>query len=308
MKKLDLKLGYSCNNNCLFCAVGSKRERPDKSTVELKADLEKAFGNGAKGVVFTGGEPTIRPDLAELIKYAKEIGFEDLFIQSNGCNFKDLELCKKLIVAGTTEFGPSLHGPNAKIHDSLTGREGSFEETVQGIKNLNELSQKVVTNSVVTKQNFYLLPELVEMLVSLNVDHAQLAFVHPMGNAWKNFETVVPSFSEAMPFIYRAIEVSKQFGLPLMVEAVPFCLMQGFERFSSEQYIPETEIREPGSVVEKFSIVRKEKAKKKGENCSLCKYFLVCEGPWKEYPEKKGFLEFVPVEGKKIENLKDLYC
>ena len=307
-KWLDLKLGYSCNNNCLFCPVAGKRARGDKALEELKSDLEKGFANRARGVVFTGGEPTVRPELPELVDYAKGLGFDYLLIQSNGRNFKDLKLCKRLVEAGVSEFGPSVHGPNARIHDSLTRGKGSFGETIHGMKNLAELGQSMVTNSVVSKQNFRLLPELVEMLASLNVKQAQLAFVHPMGNAWKNFEKVVPGFSEAMPFIYKAIEVSKQLGLPIMVEAVPYCLMQGYEKFVSEQYIPETEIREPGSVVERFSVVRKEEGKRKGEKCSACRYFAVCEGPWKEYPEKKGFSEFVPVQGKRVESLEDLYC
>lgn len=307
-KRLDLKVGYKCNNNCMFCVIAEKREQGNKTTEEIKKDLKLARKSGTAQIVFTGGEPTIRPDLIELVKYAKEIGFEEIQIQSNGRMFCYMDFCKKLVNAGVTEFGPALHGADAKTHDSLTKSPGSFEQTIQGIKNLVGLNQKVIMNSVITKQNFRQLPKIVELFANLKVHQAQLAFVHPMGNAGKEFDKIVPSFKEAMPYIYKAIEKAKNKGLRLMVEAVPLCLMQGYEQFSSEQYIPETEIREIEGFTPNFTKARKEEGKRKGPKCRECRYFLVCEGPWKEYPEKKGFSEFIPVKGKKIKSLKELAC
>ncbi len=309
VKRLDLKLGYSCNNSCLFCAVGEKRKLlPDKSEKELRRDLEAGRKNKADEVVFTGGEPTLRKELVGLVKHAKDLGYKAILVQSNGRRFSDKGVCKRLVKAGVTEFCPSLHGPTAGIHDFLTTKQGSFGQTLQGIKNLVLLEQHVVTNSVITKQNFRLLPELTGLLVSLKVNYSQLAFVHPMGNAWKNFEKVVPSYEEAMPFVYKSIEIAKQARLPFMIEAAPYCVMQGYERFVSETFIPETEIREPANVIHNFSRVRKEEAKAKSKKCSACRYNLVCEGPWKEYPAKKGFSGFEPVPGKKIKSLKEMQC
>jgi len=305
-KRVDLKLGYLCNNNCLFCVVADKKKLGDKSTGEAMGDLRLARKNNAAQVVFTGGEPTIRRDLPELVRYARKLGFTEVQVQSNGRMFCYKDFCRKMIDAGVTEFGPSLHGPNAEIHDSLTRSPGSFWQTVEGIKNLKGLGQKVVTNSVVTKQNYRHLPQLTCLLAGLGVDQAQLAFVHPLGNAGKSFNAVVPAFKEAVPYIRRSVEIAEKRGLRFMVEAVPYCLMRGLEEFVSEQYIPETEIREIGCYTENFSKVRKEEGKKKGPLCGQCRYFLVCEGPWKEYPQKMGFGEFKPVKGKRIRRLEEL--
>jgi MoaA/NifB/PqqE/SkfB family radical SAM enzyme len=168
------------------------------------------------------------------------------------------------------------------------------------------MKQKVITNSVIVKKNFRQLPEMVELFAKLGVAQAQLAFVHPMGNAQENFEWIVPSFTEAVPFIHNAVVKAKELGFKLMVEAVPLCLMQGFEEFCSEQYIPETEIREVNGFTPSFTSARKEEGKKKGPDCRKCRYFNVCEGPWKEYPERMGFSEFRPVKGKKIKSLAEL--
>lgn len=97
MKTLDLKVGFSCNNNCRFCVQGNKRKKyGDKSTAELKKLLRK----GAKGhdrLILTGGEPTIREDLPELVGFAKEIGFKQIQIQTNGRRFAYRDFCEELI-------------------------------------------------------------------------------------------------------------------------------------------------------------------------------------------------------------------
>jgi len=73
-------------------------------------------------------------------------------------NYRDF--CLKTIAAGANEFSPALHGHKASVHDGLTKVPGSFKETVAGIRNLKNLGQKVMTNSVITSKNFSYLPEL----------------------------------------------------------------------------------------------------------------------------------------------------
>jgi MoaA/NifB/PqqE/SkfB family radical SAM enzyme len=72
-------------------------------------------------VVFTGGEPTVHPNLLECIEYAKAVGYQEIQIQSNGRNFSDIVYLQKLINAGVTEFSPSIHGFHSKTHDALVG-------------------------------------------------------------------------------------------------------------------------------------------------------------------------------------------
>ena len=84
-----------------------------------------------------------------------------------------------------------------------------------------------------------------------------------------------------------------------MAEALTPCTMEGYEQYLSEGFIPPTEIRDFGSVVPDFAKVRKNEGKAKFPQCRLCKYDDVCEGQWKEYPEKFGSEEFVPVKGEK---------
>jgi MoaA/NifB/PqqE/SkfB family radical SAM enzyme len=294
-KRVDIKVGFGCNNNCAFCVQAHKRGLGDRTTEQVVSDLKQAVGTGCSGVVFTGGEPTIRKDILELVGRAKELGFKTIQIQTNGRMLAYKNFCEKLVAAGVNEFSPAVHGHIAALHDFLTGSPGSFSQVVQGIRNIKALRQTVITNTVVVKPNYRNLPEIARLLVSLGVDQFQFAFVHPVGNAYKNFDSVVPRISMAAPFIHRALKVGIDAGRVVMAEAMPYCLMKGYEDYVSERFIPPTEIRDADITIPDYGKVRKAEGKAKFPQCRKCKYDAVCEGPWKEYPEKRGNDEFQPV-------------
>ena len=308
MKKLDLKVGFSCNNNCVFCAQAHRRNQTDNSFDELVQEMEEGFSDGCNQIVFTGGEPTVRDDIIDLVETADSIGFEHIQIQSNGRMFYYKEFCKKIIEAGATEFSPAIHGHTAEIHEAGTRAKGSFKQTYNGIKNLVELDQYVLTNTVINKFNYEHLPEIADMLLDLGVSQIQFAFVHPCGNAWKNFKKVVPRKSDAEPYIHEALDRIEEDDqdIRVMVEAYPYCFMEGYEDRVSQLYIPPGEIRGQEEIVEDFETVRQEADKVKAPKCRDCRFFKVCEGPWKEYPQVYGFDEFEPVEGEEVESKEDV--
>ena len=295
-KRLDLKVGFSCNNSCRFCAQGHNRSLGDKTTSRLKSEMKKHRKN-TRDIVFTGGEPTIRSDITELVSYARELGFETIQIQSNGRRFFYKEFCKEMIEAGANEFALALHGYIPQLHDFLTRSKGSFMQTVTGIKNLKKLKQGVVTNTVVTKPNYRHIPEIANLLVRLEVDQFQFAFVHPVGNTYKYFDSIVPRISLAAPFMHAGLKIGINAGKSVMAEAMPFCLMKGYEKYVSELIVPKTEVVEMSLVINDYDTARKGFAKTKFPQCKRCVHFDICEGPWKEYPEKRGSSEFIPVEG-----------
>jgi len=171
------------------------------------------------------------------------------------------------------------------------------------------MEQYIISNSVITRFNYKILPQLVEFLLGLGVSQFQLAFVHPVGNALTNFDVVVPRKTDVKPFVHKALDIAKEHGIQkdmMMVEAYPFCFMQGYEEFCSELCIPQTEIRDSKMVVLEFDKWRKEKGKSKFSQCKDCRFDLICEGSWKEYSDKFGSGEFIPVAAHKINDYKIL--
>ena len=294
-KRVDIKTGYLCNNNCLFCVQAHNKKYANKSYDEIISSLKTAKNDGCSGVVFTGGEFTLRKDCLKLVYTAKKMGFEVIQIQSNGRMFSDINFCKQIIRAGANEFSPALHGHIKEIHDYLTYSPGAYDDTVKGIINLKSLNQYIILNSVILKPNYRYAPNIAKLFVKLKVDQFQYAFVHAMGSSWDNFEEMVPFKSLAMPYIKKGIDIAVKNGIRVMVEAVPFCLMEGYEDYVSELYIPATRIEEKDRVIEDFK-KSKELAKVKFKQCKECKYDSICEGPWKEYPDKFGDDEFIPVK------------
>ncbi|MBU1102910.1 radical SAM protein [Patescibacteria group bacterium] len=295
MKKADIKTGFLCNNNCRFCVQGDEKKKyGNRSTPEIKKILKEA-ARDCQTIVFTGGEPTIRGDIVELIKYAKGLKFKTIQIQSNGRMFASRDFCQKIIKADANEFALALHGHIPQLHDYLTGSPGSFQQTCLGIKNLKSLGQPILMNTVVVKSNYRHLPEIAKLLVGLEVEQFQFAFVHALGSAWQNFDSAVPRLSLVIPYLKKALNIGRHFKKKVMTEAIPYCFLAGYEDCVSEKIMPPMKIFELDYVISDFTEARVKKGKLKGPNCPKCKYFKICEGPWKEYPQKFGWEEFVPV-------------
>jgi len=295
--RVDVKLGWSCNNRCRFCVQGDKRQRfADRATEDAKRLLDEAR-EAADELVLTGGEVTLREDLIDLVRHARSLGFHVIQVQTNGRRLADEALCDALMQAGVTEFSPALHGPRPEVHDELTRAPGSFKQTVRGILNVKRRGGRVVTNTVVTRSSYRLLAELGRLLVRLGVDQYQLAFPHPLGTAERHFAAVVPRLSLAAPYFRAGLDPGIEAGRRVMTEAVPLCFLgEGYRRYAAERIMPRTRIFDAESVLPDYAAYRVVEGKAKGPPCEVCRLREECEGPWREYPEHFGWSEFCAVD------------
>jgi MoaA/NifB/PqqE/SkfB family radical SAM enzyme len=293
-----LDLGPSCNSNCIFCFVA--KERADMTTREAMVQLSSSRSSGASEVVLTGGEPTIRKDIFEIISCAKSLGYRLIQLQTNARMLSYPEFAERLIKAGVNEVVPAIHGHTAKVHDYLVRSKGAFVQAIKGIKNVVDKGVYILTDTVIVKQNYKFLPDITKFLYDLGVDQVQLSFVHPLENALRNFDVVVPRISAVQEPLRSSIDIAHELGKPLTVEGVPFCFLRGAESHAVETHLPQTEVRDREHTDEDLAKIRKNEEKTKGPRCRNCKYNPICEGIWKEYAEKFGFEELVPVVGEPI--------
>ena len=302
--KVYMRLGYSCNNNCLFCVQGNKGRLFNKPTHEVKAEL-KAIRKKTSGVVLTGGEPTLRKDIIEIVSHARDLGFTLIQVQTNGRMFRYPDFCRRIVMAGANEFGVSLHSHKHEIHDDLVSCKGAFKETVKGIRNLKKIKQVVITNSVITKQNYMFCSELAEFLCDLNVNLFQLAFPHPHGNALEHFDSVVPRLTEVNGHVCNALSVGMKMGVKSRVEGIPYCLIKGYEKHDGNFFIPPKNVLSVKNIndAKRNDKVNFVKAKK----CRNCRYYMICDGIYKEYADRNGFSEINPVNGKKIKSPYEIF-
>lgn len=300
-KKLTLILGYSCNNNCRFCYSGDKKNLGFMNTEYAKGEMKKGIERGCSIVDFIGGEPTIRNDLVEMISFAKKTGYRTISITTNGRMLSYKKYAQKLIDVGLNSVVFSIHGHTRKLHDFLTRVNGSYEELVMGMKNVKSINPAIYicTNTTINRYNYRHLPEIAENNIMLGADGCEFVFVHPRGNALKNFEEIVPTLTELAPFIPKTLAVGEKHRIGHFVfRYLPLCYITGFEKnlseFEARKRLKEQHV---GPEFEDLNVEegRKTVGRVKGEMCKGCRYDEICEGVFKEYAEKIGFEELKPV-------------
>jgi MoaA/NifB/PqqE/SkfB family radical SAM enzyme len=196
--------GFSCNNRCAFCL--DRQLAPavaDKSASRLRQELARARRAGADSLDLLGGEPTLRGDLPDLVRYARGLGFRRVLITTNGRMLCYRPLAASLVRAGVTEFRISLHGHSAALHDSLTGVPGSFLQLAAGMDNLRGLGyRRLSVNTTVVAANFRFLPKIMARAGSLGASTINLIYGFVPGAGYRD---MVPRLSEAAPFVRRCL-------------------------------------------------------------------------------------------------------
>jgi MoaA/NifB/PqqE/SkfB family radical SAM enzyme len=238
-ERCDIRLGYRCNARCGFCYYQDKLDTPverEPTTEQLAARLRVLRRHGATEVEFTGGEPTIRPDLRQLVQLARSLGFVNVSVITNGLRLANLAYARQIVAAGANDFLFSIHGHDADLHDSHTAIPGSFARVLQAVANARALGARVRATTTVTGRNHGRLGEILELLIGLHVACIHLAVFSPVARAMATDESLVVRYGEAGESIKRAIDRHRERLPPLSVKYIPFCFMRGYESYVMNLY------------------------------------------------------------------------
>src|SRR5258708_14168836 len=185
-----------CNRKWVFCYTEWIRNEPGLSTAAIGTALERAISiSSVKGVAFSGGEPTLREDLPELIGHARTHGFMDIGVHSNGHRLANRKYLKELRDAGLTGILLSLHGATRATHDHMAGMKGSFVKAIRALALLHESMVRTTVNFVVCTANCPEVPEVVTLVKSIS-PKARIRFSFPIieGEAYRNSASILPTF------------------------------------------------------------------------------------------------------------------
>ena len=150
--RMDLALTFKCQNDCVHCYAGGPHETLELTTTQWKNAIDKLSEIGVFILTFTGGEPTLREDLPELLLYAQNKGMVTGLI-SNGRRLKDKAFVDKLEKSGLDFVQITLESHKPQVHDAMTSEKGSWKETVAGIQNAVQSKVYVSTNTTLSKHN-----------------------------------------------------------------------------------------------------------------------------------------------------------
>ncbi len=227
MKAL-IKVGYACNDRCVLCHAADHRHIQDVGRrTELK--IARAAKLGHRMVVLSGGEPTISSDLFRLVRRASSLGLE-LGLITNARALAVPDLTDRLVGEGLRYAYVSLHGGTADIHDAVT-RTPAFDQTLAGISNLADKEVDLTINCVVNRLNINHLRDWVECVLPFSTARLKLSMTEPKGEAWRHFDEVVPSVTDAAAAACDAISYAEKMSPArgILHDGFPLCLMPGFE-------------------------------------------------------------------------------
>jgi MoaA/NifB/PqqE/SkfB family radical SAM enzyme len=301
-KTADIKLGYGCNDKCVHCVVEKLRDiaiknrHLDLKTDEYLKEIDNVVAQGIKRVVVTGGEPTIRKDFPLIIDYLHKAKRE-IFLQTNGRFLSNIELVNK--VKGKIDtYIIALHGPNAPIHDIVTQSQNSFDQTVQGIKNIINTNGNICGKTVISKLNYKTLLKTCKLYTQLGVHEIYIAYPHSSGEV-NYIQKVAPTYTQIKPYIEECLDWAIENNINLKLESILPCNLD--KEYPLKYYYDFTELM----AQKKFKMVdanydswesfTKRDKKKDLSKCQKCLFNQHCNGIWREYVAAYGFEEIKPI-------------
>ena len=220
---------WHCNQKCLHCYAAGQplSDTPELTTAQWKEILTKLRAANIPQVTFTGGEPTLRADLVELVDAAQ------WFVTRLNTNGRRLtpELCKALYEASLDSVQVTLYSDKAAVHNTLVGAQG-FGDTVAGIKNAVAAGLIVSINTPLCSLNRDLADTL-RFAASLGVRYATCSGLIPSGAATTGDSLATRlSESELEDILRAAVDTAQSLNMEL--------------DFTSPGWLPEEKLRALG--------------------------------------------------------------
>jgi len=152
-----------CNLFCMHCYADShNREYPGELTTEEgRRLLDDLAGFGVPTVIFSGGEPLMRPDLLELAAYANDLGLRCV-LSTNGTLITE-DAARRIEQAGFAYVGISLDGIGPR-HDKVRGKLGAYDDALGGLRRCRELGVRVGLRYTVHRKNLDQLPGIFDLV------------------------------------------------------------------------------------------------------------------------------------------------
>lgn len=240
-KRGVLWLGQTCNLRCYFCYFLERIEDAQHPEHPFM-DLEKAkaickrmrYFYGNTSVDIQGGEPTIHPDIFELIRYCDEIGLYPTLI-TNGIVLGKPGMLEKYQDAGIRDFLVSLHGLGA-VHDEVVGRKGAADKIIAAIERMVELHVPFRFNCTMSKPVVQHLPEIARKAVEYGAGAVNFIAFNPFGDqeAGQRTRENVERYSTIKVTLTQAMDILDEAGIECNVRYLPLCM--GEERHRKNFY------------------------------------------------------------------------
>src|SRR3972149_5028261 len=170
----------ACAFACVHCRANAQHRRDPRELTTDEGfhliDRFKAFGNPI--LVFTGGDPMMRPDLFNLIRYASEKGLR-CSLTPTPTALPPAERRPQAKEAGIRRIALSLDAPSPEVHDAFRQVPGSWDRTLKILRNAQSIGLSAQINTTVTRHNVDLLPEMIKFVEEVGAVQWSVFFLGP---------------------------------------------------------------------------------------------------------------------------------
>lgn len=300
------RLGYIqvariCNQNCIFCS------NPPNGRLISFAKFKKTIDYYVKqkydGIILTGGEPTLHPDLNKFIEYANSRNIHPRII-TNAQKIANIKYLSSLISSGLNHIHISLYSCDPEIQTFLTRNKKSFKNIKKALDNFKKLSINININinTAINKYNAGHLSKNVEWIVKNysfvthfvwnNLDPLMMGFIR---------KGIIPELIDFEAELWKAVRFLEKNDKTFRVERVPLCYMDGFEQYSTETRIIVKNEERAGYFLDERDFFKKTSGSGGGKTdcCNICHLNDICDGLYemdKYYSSKDLYPVFIDKE------------
>ena len=256
----------ACNSNCVMCpSPEATRRNVPKTNIQDLIELARHIPSDAPHLTITGGEPFLVGEcIFPFIRFLKEnLPCTEFLFLTNGRVFAIEKFVNQFVENApcNSTVAVPVHGSCDSIHDSITRADGSFRQTIRGIKQLLRNGIRIEIRLVVSRLNISDFDKIADLIITQfpGIEYVSVIAMEMTGNARRNQEQVWVSYRESFGVISGAIRRMIENGIDVRLYNFPLCTVQKSFWTLCEKSISGNKVR--------F-----------GEVCDECKYRSACGG------------------------------
>lgn len=294
----------ACNMYCAHCYrdAGCKAE-DELSTADAKKLLTEIKRAGFQIMIFSGGEPLMRPDILELVKFADSLGLFPVF-GTNGTLITP-QMARDLKAAGARAMGISLDSLDAAKHDKFRSFPGGWQGAVDGMKNCKAAGLPFQIHTTVMDWNAPELEDMIDFAVEIGARAHHFFFLVPTGRAatieeeslraeqYEDVLTRIMKKQQTVPIELKPtcapqfLRIAAELGMKSRfhrgcLAGLSYCIISPKGKVQPCAYLKEYlgDVRETpfDEIWKNNAVLQKLRTMKYDGGCGACKYQRVCGG------------------------------
>jgi MoaA/NifB/PqqE/SkfB family radical SAM enzyme len=273
-----------CSNKCVFCLnTYSDPYSPSElkeQEIKISRDLLDYQKRGYTDLNITGNDPLEYGKLVPMVRYFRSLGFTNIMLCTHGKISSSANTIQELVDVGITSFRIPIYGSNAKIHEAVTQSKGSFEMTLNGIKNIKKLGEEVMLHLLTTivQQNKEDILNILQLALKFKPNY--FSFDTPYLYPGVTDNSFYVPYKDLKPHIKKVTDyISKSNTGNILFNDIPYCVFESDNRM----------------VIMSPHFIKLKKWKTKFKMCKNCKLSYKCDGFYLNDVKKYGIGDLNPI-------------